>query len=162
MNDVNGRTPRWAWVGLGVLVVVVVIGLTLQDGPSTPAPGPALSLEPARSISSREWAQIAKAPDSHAGQRVIVFGVVTQFDASTGEERFRANVDGERQAQWFDYDTNTVLTGTNHLLGDLVADDVFRAEVTVLGAYTYDTTMGGSMSVPQLAVTRIDVIGHTS
>lgn len=43
---------------------------------------------------AREWALIAKSPDQHAGERIIVYGEVTQFDAATGTSAFRANVDG--------------------------------------------------------------------
>jgi hypothetical protein len=56
--------------------------LTLQELPP----------EPARSITSREWAVIAKSPDTHQGQRLIVFGHVTQFDSVTGP----TGVPGER------------------------------------------------------------------
>jgi hypothetical protein len=34
------------------------------------------------------------------------------------------------------------------------------AETTVAGAYTYETTMGGQLTVARLQVTKIDVIGH--
>jgi len=52
----------------------------------------------ARSITSREWAVITKSPDTHQGQRLIVFGHVTQFDSVTGPTGFRANVDGAQHA----------------------------------------------------------------
>jgi hypothetical protein len=61
-----------------------------------------------------------------------------------------------------DYDTNTVLSATSaSILNDLVQDDVFKAEVTVLGSYSYDTQIGGSTTVPSLAVTKITVTGST-
>jgi len=40
-----------------------------------------------------------------------------------------------------------------------VNDDLFRAEVTVTGAYSYDTTMGGNVTAPKLEVTAIKVTG---
>jgi hypothetical protein len=41
-----------------------------------------------------------------------------------------------------------------------VQGDLFKAEVTVLGVYTYETTLGGQLTVPQLQITKVDVIGH--
>jgi hypothetical protein len=110
---------------------------------------------PPRELSSRDWAVIAKSPDSHIGERIIVFGKVTQFDTVTGPSAFRANVDGERQARAYEYDTNAILQGDAGLLADIVSDDVFRAEVTVMGSYSYTTTLGGTLTVPQLQVTAI-------
>ena len=124
----------------------------------TPPPPPA----PARAISARDWALIAKDPDSHAGERVVVYGQVKQFDAATGTSAFRANVDGvvhKVSYGYADYETNTFLTGPAQLLKDLVNDDLFRAEVTVTGAYSYDTTMGGNVTAPKLEVTAIKVTG---
>jgi hypothetical protein len=127
--------------------------LTLQELPP----------EPARSITSREWAVIAKSPDTHQGQRLIVFGHVTQFDSVTGP----TGVPGERGRSAarrvvrlrHEHDpagvTNTILQGSASQLTDIVADDTFRAEVSVLGSYTYETTMGGSMTVPMLQVDSI-------
>jgi hypothetical protein len=44
--------------------------------------------DPARELSSRDWALIAKSPDSHIGEHVVVFGYVTQFDSVTGPSAF--------------------------------------------------------------------------
>ena len=118
--------------------------------------------EPARDISARDWAKIAKNPDQHVGEHIIVYGYVTQFDSATGSAAFRANVEGDKMGQWYDYDTNTYLAGSPDMLGDLVQDDIFRAEAQVLGSYSYTTTMGGTMTVPHLRVTKIDVIGSTN
>ena len=59
-----------------------------------------------------------------------------------------------------DYDTNTVLTGTASQLADVVQGDLFKAEVTVAGSYSYQSTMGASLTTPSLLVTKIDVTGH--
>lgn len=120
-------------------------------------------LAPARAITDRQWALIAKAPASHVGDRVIVFGKVTQFDAATGTAGFRANVGGVKlpvSYGFVNYPTNTMLTGDEGGLATLVEGDIFRAEVTVIGPYSYDTQIGGSTTVPALTVTAYKVIGH--
>jgi hypothetical protein len=45
-----------------------------------------------KAITARDWAKIAKDPGSHVGEAIIVYGEVTQFDAATGTQVFRANV----------------------------------------------------------------------
>jgi hypothetical protein len=126
-------------------------------------PATTFAAAPAKAITEREWQLIAKNPDSHIGERVIVYGQVTQFDSATGTTGFRANVGAVAKKAsygWADYDTNTVLTGTGGLLDQVVQGDLFKAEVTVAGSYSYQTTMGGSLTAPSLLVTKIDVTGH--
>jgi hypothetical protein len=129
----------------------------------TPTAAAPAALAPAKKITAREWQLIVKDPGSHIGERVIVYGQVIQFDAATGTDGFRANVDGvEHKVKYgyADYDTNTVLAGDSGLLQDLVNKDLFKAETTVVGSYTYQTTLGGQLTAPKLEVTKIDVIGH--
>lgn len=117
---------------------------------------------PPKTITARDWAKIAKDPDAHKGETIVVYGQVTQFDSATGTDSFRANVDGVKHKVSYgyaDYDTNTVLTSAGANLGDVVNRDLFRAEVVVVGSLSYDTSLGGSTTVPQLAVTKIDAIG---
>jgi hypothetical protein len=92
----------------------------------------------------------------------VVYGQVTQFDSATRTSTFRANVDGAAHKVSYgyaDYKTNTMLTGPDDQLKDIVDGDLFRAEVTVAGALSYDTTMGGSTTVPKLEITAIKVTG---
>jgi hypothetical protein len=77
---------------------------------------------------------------------------------------FRANVDGVRHRVSFgfaDYPTNTVLSGNSVDLGDLVQGDLFQADAVVTGSISYETTMGGTLTAPQLSVSKITVIGST-
>lgn len=113
---------------------------------------------PHRAITVRDWQLIAKAPDSHVGERVTVYGTVTQFDSATGPSGFRANVDGVKHSKSYDYDTNTVLRGTVPQLSNVVKDDMFRADVTVGGSYSYETTLGGTLTAPVLDINSITVI----
>ncbi len=118
-----------------------------------PPPGPH------RAVSGRDWLLIAKSPDLHIGDRITVYGHVTQFDAVTGSTSFRASIDGVQHRRTYEYDTNTILRGTADQLANVVQGDVFRADVTVGGSYSYTTTMGGTLTVPILGVDAITVIG---
>jgi hypothetical protein len=137
---------------------------TAPPKPAAPKPTVAPKPKPVvhKKISARQWKLIAKSPDSHIGEHLIIYGTVTQFDAATGTDTFRANVDGikHRPSYGFvDYPTNVILTGDESALSDLVEDDLFTARVTVTGSLTYDTTIGGSTTVPQLQIASLSVTG---
>jgi hypothetical protein len=53
-----------------------------------------------------------------------------------------------------------VLAGDTDLLREIVNGDLFKAETTVVGAYTYQTTLGGQLTAPKLQVTKISLIGR--
>ncbi|WBC08377.1 hypothetical protein [Micromonospora sp. WMMA1947] len=83
---------------------------------------------------------------------------MTQFDAATGTDTFRADVAHRRMSDEFDYETNTILSGSGTDLADLVEDDIFRAKVIVLGSFSYDTQISGSTTVPLLQIDSIKVV----
>ena len=98
------------------------------------------------------------------GEAIIVYREVTQFDTVTGPNAFRANVDGVKHKLSYgfaDCSTNTSLTTESADLGDIVQDDLFQAEVIVAGSLSYETTLGGSTTVPKLTVIKITIIGST-
>ena len=99
-------------------------------------------------IDAREWQVIAKDPDAHEGEHILVYGYVTQFDAATGTDTFRANVDGVEHSgdeyAYLDYEINTMLRGDPTALQDIVSGGLFTAQVTVGGSVSYDTQIGGA------------------
>lgn len=116
-----------------------------------------------KKITAREWGQIVRNPDAHAGEAYVVYGYVTQADAATGDEAIRASVDGVRhrgEYGWLDYEDNTMLSdGGAPGFADLVNDDIFQAHVVVLGSFDYETALGGETTVPLLDVHKVKVIG---
>lgn len=139
--------------------------------PTTAAPTPAVPTTPAavpppkpapkptyKKLSARAWKLIVKNPDSYIGKTYVVYGTVTQFDAATGDDTFRANIAHKNMAHSYEYETNTLLNGSSAQLRNLVQDDEFRANVTVLGSFSYDTQIGGSTTVPLLQVAAIKVL----
>ena len=153
--------------GIGAVFVALIIAGLLMDTSGTSSSGgssnaaPAV-LTPAKPITAQEWQLIAKNPNGHKGQRIIVFGEVTQFDAATGTSTFRANVDGvehKPEYGYADYPTNTILTGDAGALSSVVQGNLFTAEATVSGSVSYDTAIGGNMTAPTLTVTKLTVTG---
>jgi len=136
----------------------LVVYVTAPPAPTqaaTPQPTPTPQPVGYRELTNRQWAQLVKAPDDHAGDRVVVWGCITQFDAATGPDQFRANATNKRLRYWYQGD-NSYFAGTGSQLAEFVADDVVRMNVTVLGAYTYETTQGGYITVPSFEVDAIE------
>ena len=121
--------------------------------PPKPAPKPTY-----KALSARGWKLIAKNPDSYIGKTYVVYGSVTQFDAATGDDTFRADVGHKNMADSYEYETNTMINGSPARLRNLVQDDEFRANVTVQGSFSYDTQIGGSTTVPLLRVDAIKIL----
>ena len=113
-------------------------------------------------ISDRDLALLAKSPDAAKGRKLVLHGVVTQFDSGTGATQFRASVTGARQDAWYDYDINVVISGSSPpVVANVVKDDLVTVYVEVAGSYRYDTTLGGSMTVPRFTANIVDVTGAT-
>ncbi|MEU4551862.1 hypothetical protein [Micromonospora violae] len=126
--------------------------------PTKAAPPPKPKPPSYKTLSERQWKLIAKNPDGYLGKTYVVYGRVTQFDAATGTDSFRADVAHRRMAEEYDYETNTILNGSESDLDNLVEDDIFRANVTVLGSFSYDTQIGGETTVALLRVDSIKVL----
>lgn len=103
------------------------------------------------SLSAREFALMAKNPNEWTGRKVVIYGVVTQFDPATGPSAFRANTAAAPQADPYDYEQNTVIAAQNpQIVADIVEDDVVTMYVKVGGSYTYPTQIGGSTTAPMM------------
>lgn len=112
-----------------------------------------------QSIDASAWDLIARDPDDAEGETIVVFAEVTQFDAATGTDTFRANVGADRPAAEFELETNTILSGEAAVLDEVVAGDILKVHAVVAGAVDYDTQLGGSTTVPLLAVAKVENIG---
>jgi hypothetical protein len=91
-----------------------------------------------------------------------VYGVVTQFDSVTGTSSFFAEVGGVPETPecgFVSYPTSTYLTGDPTTLQTVVQQDLFAANVMVLGTETYKTVTGAQLTVPALLVSSIQVTG---
>ncbi|MGW2626934.1 hypothetical protein [Micromonospora taraxaci] len=131
--------------------------------PTSAIPSPTKTAPPPKppsykTLTERQWKLIAKNPDGYLGKTYVVYGRVTQFDAATGTDSFRADVAHRRMAEKYDYETNTILNGSESDLDNLVEDDIFRANVTVLGSFNYDTQIGSETTVALLQVDSIKVL----
>lgn len=108
-------------------------------------------------LTAREFALMAKDPDAWAGRKVVVYGVITQFDSATGATSFRADTGPAPVTDVYDYDQNTFVTARDaDMVADFVEKDTVTMYVEVQGSITYETQIGGSTTVPSLAANIID------
>ncbi|AZG43487.1 DUF2510 domain-containing protein [Gordonia insulae] len=113
-----------------------------------------------QAVDSRQWQLVAKRPDSHTGEKYVVYGRVVQADSATGDD-IRVNTDGQ-QVDYYDMDINTVASeGQPGIFGNIVEDDLVTMWVVVTGSTSYDTTMGGSVTAPTVDVNMIEPYGST-
>lgn len=128
------------------------------------APPPASAKKDYKTLSSRAFKLMAKDPDSYIGKTYVIYGEITQFDSATGTDTFRADT-GPKKLRisygYVNYGQNSMLNGTESKLKKLVEGDCFKAKVTVLGSYSYDTQAGGNTTVPLFQVDSISVYGST-
>ena len=123
------------------------------------AAGGAVDLASFAQVDASGWASIERNPDAAAGQQIIVFAEVTQFDAATGDESFRANAGATQPTSTFELATNTFFDGDAATLAPVAQGDIVRVFAEVQGAMEYETMIGGSTVVPALRVVAIEVVG---
>jgi hypothetical protein len=123
----------------------------------TPEPTPEPTAAPVSyaKLTSRAWAKVVKSPDSYIGKGYQVWGCISQFDAATGTDSFRAEASYKNQEYWYSDSENAYFTGNATTLSDFVQGDIVFMKVISLGSLTYDTQIGGSTTVPLFEVERI-------
>jgi hypothetical protein len=136
--------------------VSIAAAVTPEPTP-TPTPEPTPTPIEYLTLTNRPWALIMKAPDDHVGEYYKVYACITQFDAATGSDTFRAQASYEDEGQWLTAGTNALFTGDAGDLADFVTNDVVLMDVVVLGSFSYDTQIGGKATVPLF---RVDVISR--
>jgi len=129
----------------------------------TPEPTPEITPKPTPkptpvsyvTLTSRAWALLVKAPDTYLGKAYKVWGCISQFDAATGADSFRAQASYRNETYWYSDGVNAFFTGDEAKLADFVAKDVVAMSVLSLGSYSYDTQNGGNTTVPMFQIVTI-------
>jgi hypothetical protein len=103
---------------------------------------------------------VQRDPDAHAGEKYLVYGCITQFDANTGAGTFRANTGGAQQKSCWTYSVNTIVNaGPGTDVSKVAEEDLVKMYIEVVKAYSYTTTAGGSTTVPLVQVNIIQTTG---
>jgi hypothetical protein len=131
---------------------------TLAPTPKpTPKPTPVPTPKPITyaTLSDRSWAKLVKAPDNYIGIGYALWGCITQFDAATGLDTFRADASNKKREYWFSDGVNAFFSGDASRLADFVQDDVVSMKVLSMGSFSYDTQNGGNTTVPLFEIVSI-------
>jgi hypothetical protein len=110
------------------------------------------------SLEAREFALLMKNPDDYSGDFYVLYGEVSQFDAATGNDTFRAHASHTHQDHFFLDGENVVVTGDAELLHEVVKGDVVKMYVVSLGSLSYKTQIGGATTVPHFRINLIEVL----
>lgn len=165
------KRRKWPWLLAGVIVFFIVVGscssASDSSSSSTRTTTVAEAADPDREnpaayevLSERDFALLVKDPDSAEGRKVVLFGVVTQFDAATGTRQFRADTGPAQLESTYAYSQNTAVEARDSaLVADVVEDDVVKMYVEVTGSVSYDTQIGGRTTVPGVLVNMIEIVG---
>jgi hypothetical protein len=124
---------------------------TLQ--PSSP------SCKSYQAIGDQMWIKIADNINAYRGRCFTVYGQVSQWDYGT-EHSFFAGVGGAKQIPYsggVSYPTTAYLTGKASMFTNITQQDLFAANVRVLGVYT-ETLGNGQASMPELFVDSLHVV----
>ena len=113
--------------------------------------------------------KIGKNPDSLAGDCYVIYGRIVQFDSATGPCSFHADIARNYSTNWWDYDIRSTFGYENNELlsafrrecpelDDIDVDDYIKVWATVLGSFSYETTTGGTSTVPSLRIEKIELM----
>ena len=124
---------------------------------ATPSPAAEVDLATFTPVDNATWLEIQNAPQSSAGQRVVVHAFVTRTYTATGGGTLQVAVTSAQPASEVE-GTVAVLRGTPELLGGIEVGHVLRVHAEVAGAYTGRT--GGGTRIPELTVHAAEDVGQ--
>lgn len=101
-------------------------------------------------ITKKSYDEIARNPNSYQSQKITFRGKVVQVVEGTGGDNvYRVAVDSDSNCMF--YVEYSLPSGASRIL----KNDIVTLKGTYFGIYTYQTTLGGSVSVPALLATEI-------
>jgi hypothetical protein len=140
--------------------IAALAGLPAKTPTATAAPtSPPAKPVSYATLSSRAWKQLVKAPDRYVAKGYRLWACISQFDAATGEDSFRAQASYRKEPYWWSDGVNSFFTGDAARLAPFVESDLVVVNVTGAGSYSYDTQSGGNTTVPLFEVHSIKRLG---
>jgi hypothetical protein len=113
--------------------------------------------------------QVVRDPNAYQDRGVVVFARIVQFDVNTGSCAFHAEMSASKSTRWFDYDERAQFGfGTDEItqiletacpsLDNIDQDDFVKIWAVGAGSFSYDTSMGGTNTVPLFAIEKIELV----
>ena len=162
------KVPSIAVAPLVALLVAIpglagCVSVPSRPGASS-SPAPTVSpedLDPStyQALSPRDFALWVKNPDANTGRKIVLYGVVTQFDTGTGQDSFRANAGAEAG----DYAEGTIFYARDpSILSQVVAQDAVTIWCQGNGTETYKSTNNVEVTLPKFWINIIKDSGSTN
>lgn len=144
------------------IVVLGIIGANSPPSSAGASPAPSYTAEDFQETDERTLSTIARAPGAHAGETLIVYGHISQFDANTGPCTMRMSISATKRSSWLYYDHNSLAysgdgRSTCPDLDDVVEGDQVKVSVILQGAESY-SSLGGWTNVPHLEIYEVEVL----
>lgn len=161
-SDTKRRNAQALAVAAGVLGLLAVVSIarpTDQGASVRPTRERPATPRTYATLVDRDWQKLLKDPDAYAGDGYKVWACVTQFDSATGPSTFRAQAANRSLSSWYVDGANAIFRGGEAQLADVVQGDAVIVLASVAGATAYDTTIGGSTTVPTFEVDAINRVG---
>lgn len=108
-------------------------------------------------LSGRDFQLLIKDPEAAAGDKHVIYGEVYQLDAATGDRSMMVYASAEPDALGLG-DNVMVNVRDAGLLKPVVSGDAVKLFVTVDGAISYDTQIGGRTTVPEFTAAIVEVL----
>lgn len=104
-------------------------------------------------VTAEEWEAFMRDPDSRAGDGIVFYAEVFQFDTNTntGTDSFLANAGPQQPAGEFALQDSVIITLFCSAGSGIAEGDVLPVEGSVGGVQEYETLIGGDNSVPLVA-----------
>lgn len=139
---------------------------TEEETPEAPPAPTTPDLATFTETDDRNWALIAKDPDSHSGTNLILYGSIMQFDSATGRCNMLIDTAATLKDMSFDYEQSVMAysgDGSNDcpVFDPLVEDDHVKIWATVEQSFSYDTQIGGNTTVPMIKVWQAELLPAT-
>lgn len=109
------------------------------------------------SAQSMPYNQLVKDPASLAGTVVTYTAQVFQYDTNTGTSNFIASVSNLGYGYWTD---NIYADVDPSLTQRVCAKTIVRFWGSVVGPYSYTTTQGGTLTIPEINIMYINVVSN--
>jgi hypothetical protein len=107
-------------------------------------------------------ADIVADPDGHVGEKVVVYGFVSQFDEATGPCLALLGVGAAQSTSSWDYPHDVIGGGGDGItcptLEGVLEGDHLKLWVTVAGSYTYGAVSGEDVSAPAFDIAHVELL----
>ena len=105
---------------------------------------------------------VVKDPDAFAGDCVVLYAAIWQYDSRTGPCSFLAAVSDRSHGYRYQYGEDAAFVASDDTscpgLEGIDADDHVKVWATGLGPYRYDTAMGGTNEIPLWSIEKVELV----